>query len=513
MSLYQKYRPLKFEETLTQTHITNILQSSLKKNNLGHAYLFVGTRGAGKTSLARIFARALNCQNTQFVKKTGEPCNECESCKLSLNSSHPDIIEMDAASNRGIEEIRLLKESVDFVPSMGINKVYIIDEVHMMTKEAFNALLKTLEEPPKHVVFIMCTTEVFKIPPTIISRSQVFELKFASLEEIVDKMSLILGKEGRDIDTEGKKFIAKLGKGSFRDTESILEKVLNSSEKKQLSFEEVTKVLGFTQFALINEAKDILYSKDLLKAQSLFQDNLEDGSIINFVYQLSELIYEDVILELKKGSGDKFKIELFDFLTSLDKDLKNTLSPKMIFIAKILNFISNFTLATPVQVIQHVVEVTKPVEEKKVEKPVVTAKGRFNPSAILRKEKATQAVKTETEEKPKSASTRISKIDFLEFVKERNSFLYRFFVHKDFEIKENKIVVEASRKMEKDLLVKPATQSIIREFGEKVGTNITISAGETKVDHNATEEKAIERVSKKVEDLTDEEIKDVFKLK
>ncbi len=237
MSLYQKYRAINFEEVLTQSHVTDTLQAALKNSNHGHAYILVGTRGTGKTSIARIFARALNCINDKHVNENGEPCNQCESCILSLKSSNIDIIEMDAASNRGIDEVRNLKESVDYLPSNGKYKVYIIDEAHMMTKEAFNALLKTIEEPPKHVVFVMCTTEIFKLPPTILSRSQVFELKPASIVQIVSKIDKILQNEGAEIEEEGKRIIAKLGKGSYRDTESILEKVIINGSGKIISID------------------------------------------------------------------------------------------------------------------------------------------------------------------------------------------------------------------------------------------------------------------------------------
>ncbi|GIW57535.1 MAG: DNA polymerase III subunit gamma/tau [Candidatus Dojkabacteria bacterium] len=341
MSLYQKYRAKNFKEVLTQKHATQILQNALKQQSYGHAYLLVGTRGSGKTSIARIFARALNCDDAEFVQNHGEPCNQCKSCQMALSGNHSDIIEMDAASNRGIDEIRMLKESIEFVPSLGKKKVYIIDEVHMMTKEAFNALLKTLEEPPEHVVFILCTTELHKVPSTIVSRTQVLELRFASIDEIISKMNFILENEGYEIDEEGKMFIAKLGKGSFRDTESILEKVLHFSQSTKISFAEVTQILGFSNFSIVIEFKDLLYSKDLLKIQSFINDYVDEGNIVNFNYQVSEAIYEDILFDLKNNFLDQYKLAIFECLCGLEKDLKGVLNQKILYAAKIMNFIAS----------------------------------------------------------------------------------------------------------------------------------------------------------------------------
>ena len=515
MSLYQKYRSKTFQEILTQNHITTILQASLRKQSFGHAYLFVGTRGAGKTSLARIFARALNCEDKANLKKSGEPCNKCESCKLSLSGNHPDIIEMDAASNRGIDEIRSLKESVEFMPSMGSKKVYIIDEVHMMTKEAFNAILKTLEEPPLHVVFIMCTTEMHKIPSTIISRSQVFELKFASLEEIVKKIDVILKGEKKSIDQAGKEFIAKLGKGSFRDTESILEKVLKSNDNDELAFEDIVKSLGFSELTLVNEFKDLLYGKDLLNTQSLLQERLDEGSISNFNYQVSEIIYEDIVAELQKGVSDSFKIRLFEYLCGIDKEIRGSLSQKILYIAKILTFLSKETTTiSDIPPKEVIAKVEKDIYKEIDEKPVFEEKNtRINPAALLRKKmqenKKTEQPAQETENDIKKSSP-ISKIDFLEFIKSKNTFLYRFFTHKDFEIRGGQIVVDCEKKMERDLLSKLSTQKIIEEFGSKYNANLRIEFAELKINKKTEEEKEVAKISKKVEDLSEEEIKNIF---
>ncbi len=531
MSLYQKYRAKKFSEILTQGHVKSILQSSLKTNSFGHAYLFVGTRGTGKTSLARIFARALNCQNLDLLKETGEPCNECQSCILSLNGSHTDIIEMDAASNRGIDEVRSLKESVDFLPSIGKYKVYIIDEAHMMTKEAFNALLKTIEEPPKHIVFIMCTTELFKLPATIISRSQVFELRNASIDEIVAKIDVILKAEGADIDNDAKRMIAKLGKGSFRDTESILEKLIGSAKDKLLDLDGVVTALGLSSIMLIENVKKVLYTKDLKVLQSILENELDEGSISNFNHQLAESVYEDIVESLASNQVDAYKYEIFDFLASVDKELRNTTNPKLLYIAKLLNYVKNYSgpgyivtasnhsPASQNQSSQPALSVPSSTNSAEGEiDSITTERMKKNPSELLRERlKRTPQSGDGERNLPNSNSETskskvISKIDFLNFMKDKNSYLFRFFSSHEFQIGDDKIIVQAEKQMEKDLMMRTQTLDIINIFAEKFGTNLRLEIGDPKIDMRKKEEKVVAEIQKKVEDLGDDELENIFKV-
>lgn len=232
VALYRKYRPQEFKEVLGQEHIVNVLEGALKMGNIAHAYLFAGSRGTGKTSIARIFAGAIGC-------------------------SANDLYEIDAASNRGIDGVRELRESVRTLPFDSKYKVYIVDEVHMLTKEAFNALLKTLEEPPKHVVFILATTEMNKVPDTIISRCQTFQFKKPSQRILKDLVLRIAKKEGFSLEPSSADLIALLGEGSFRDTQGILQKVISASEDKKISIEEVENIAGAPKNDLVN---DILLS-------------------------------------------------------------------------------------------------------------------------------------------------------------------------------------------------------------------------------------------------------------
>ncbi len=223
---YTKYRPQKFTEISSPNQVAEALMTQVKSGKVEHAYLFVGSRGTGKTTTARILAKAVNCL---AVKKNGDPCNECAVCKAVQVGSFLDLIEIDAASNRGIDDIRELKDRIKLAPSFGKKKVYIIDEVHMLTTEAFNALLKTLEEPPKHTMFILCTTEIHKVPDTIKSRCQVFKFKRATITQLVEKLDEITKKEGAQLSKDELKKVAQAAFGGFRDAETLLQQVIEGN--------------------------------------------------------------------------------------------------------------------------------------------------------------------------------------------------------------------------------------------------------------------------------------------
>ena len=264
----QKWRPQLFREVVGQTHVTQTLQNQIKSDRLGHAYLFWGPRGTGKTTVARLFAKAINClkptQETEFDQTvTGEPCNECDACKQITQGSSFDVIEMDAASNRGIDTIRDLRENVKLSPASYKYKVYIIDEVHMLTQEGFNALLKTLEEPPGHVMFIMATTEHTKIPKTIVSRCQDFDFRYLSSEEIVERLQLIAADEDITANNQVLALIARQSEGCLRDAENLLERLV-SSGRKELTLENVEETLGLGSSFLLNELAESIINQNLI---------------------------------------------------------------------------------------------------------------------------------------------------------------------------------------------------------------------------------------------------------
>ena len=256
-ALYRIYRPTNFDEVVGQTHITQTLKNAIVQNRIAHAYLFCGPRGTGKTSIAKIFAKTLNCTNSQDA-----PCGVCENCKMAANGSHPDIIEIDAASNNGVDEVRNLIDKVKYAPMQGKFKIYIIDEVHMMTSGAFNALLKTIEEPPAHVIFIFATTEPNKVLPTIISRCQRFDFNKVSMHDIKYRLSVVCKNEGIEIDENGLTLIAQLADGGMRDALSILDQCVAYCSS-HIDVNDIRKIYGVVTSEDIGKLFYSVYKKDV----------------------------------------------------------------------------------------------------------------------------------------------------------------------------------------------------------------------------------------------------------
>ena len=280
----RKWRPLVFEDVVGQSHVTNTLRNAIASNRLAHAYIFSGVRGTGKTTTARILAKAINC----LSPKDSNPDNECEICKEITAGRSLDVIEIDGASNRGVEEIRNLRESVRYTPSRGKYKVYIIDEVHMLTKEAFNALLKTLEEPPEHVIFIFATTEAHKIPMTILSRCQRFDFRRISIEEIAANLRSVAKGEGMTIDEEALMIVAKKGDGSLRDAQSIFDQI-RSFCGNTITAGDVLKVLNVVDQELFFRVTDLIKARDAKGGIQLVDEIVKSGyDLREFLGGLSE---------------------------------------------------------------------------------------------------------------------------------------------------------------------------------------------------------------------------------
>ncbi|MFA6542393.1 MAG: DNA polymerase III subunit gamma/tau, partial [Bacteroidota bacterium] len=280
----RKWRPMVFDDVIGQTHVSNTLRNALAQNRLAHAFIFSGTRGCGKTTTARILARAVNCLNP----KNFEPCNECEICKEIIDGRSLDVIEIDGASNRGVDEIRNLRESVRYTPTRGKKKVYIIDEVHMLTKEAFNALLKTLEEPPPHVLFIFATTELHKVPATILSRCQRYDFRRISIDEIVGRLKFIAGKETITIDDDALLIIAKKGDGSMRDAQSIFDQVVSFCGTT-ITAQQVSDALNIVDLDLFFRVSDVLRAKDPNAGLLLVEEVINSGfDVKEFISGIAE---------------------------------------------------------------------------------------------------------------------------------------------------------------------------------------------------------------------------------
>lgn len=306
LAIYRKYRPATFNEVLGQELIVQILKEAAKSDKLAHAYLFAGPRGTGKTTTARIIAKIANCKkraSDAAFKKHGNPCNECAMCKSIDEGRNFDVIEIDAASNRGIDEIRNLKETIRVSPVSGGFRIFIIDESHMLTKEAFNALLKTLEEPPAYVIIILATTEVEKIPMTISSRAQQFHFHRVTLKQIFEKLSRIASEEKINVSREALELIASSAEGSFRDAESLLDQLI-SSGNKEIVLEDVEKIIGKVGFDKLSEFSEFLITKNLDRALETLSQ-IEDAGYNLTQFTKDALIYLRRVAALKYSPGIK----------------------------------------------------------------------------------------------------------------------------------------------------------------------------------------------------------------
>ncbi|MEK9154981.1 MAG: DNA polymerase III subunit gamma/tau [Patescibacteria group bacterium] len=312
LALYRKYRPKTLSDLLGQEIIVEVIRNAAKNDKLAHAYLFYGQRGSGKTTTARLIAKIANCetrQKNEKFKNTGEPCNNCQKCKEIDEGKSLDVIEIDAASNRGIDEIRNLKEGIKFSPTSSAYKVYIIDEAHQLTKDAFNALLKTLEEPPAHALFILATTEYEKMPATIVSRTQRFHFKRLPMIKIVEKLKSIIKAENIKADDAVLELIASSSEGSVRDAESLLDQI--TSLEKEISLEEVEKILGRAGFSKTSQLAEALIKNNAEEALGILAKVNEGGyNLTQFNKDLIAYFRRVLALKFSPALEEEFKKEL-----------------------------------------------------------------------------------------------------------------------------------------------------------------------------------------------------------
>ena len=295
-ALYRKFRPINFNDMVGQDHITKTLKNQIMSEKVGHAYIFTGGRGTGKTTTAKILARAVNCLNP----KDGEPCNECEICKEILEGSLTDVVEMDAASNNSVEDIRGIREEVNFLPTKAKYRVYIIDEVHMLSTGAFNALLKTLEEPPEHVKFFLATTEPQKLPATILSRCQRFDYKKISNEDVIKRLKIICSESKINITEEALNIIATLSEGAMRDAISILERC--AQEQAQIiDVKEVKELVGLPSIESIFKITKAILNKQEIEALEIAEEVINQGKdIYNFLWEIIKYVKDILLFQATK---------------------------------------------------------------------------------------------------------------------------------------------------------------------------------------------------------------------
>ena len=346
-ALYRVYRPQKFEDVVGQEHITKTLRNQIENNNIGHAYLFSGTRGTGKTSTAKIFARAVNC----LESKDQEPCNNCDVCKDILNDNIMDVVEIDAASNNSVDDIRELRESVKYSPTKAKYKVYIIDEVHMLSQGAFNALLKTLEEPPSYVIFILATTEPHKIPATILSRCQRFDFKRVTVKDITSRMKKICSEEDIEVEDKALNLIARNSQGALRDALSILDQCISFGDEK-IEYNDVVELLGtvnieqlfdLAQYIINQDTKEslkvlnefIVWGKDIRNLINDLIDHFRNLMICKVSTDLDEIIsLPDEIIDQLRSQADTVNnndlIRILNILSTTQDNIKTASNPRVV---------------------------------------------------------------------------------------------------------------------------------------------------------------------------------------
>jgi len=341
MALYRKFRPQEFHDVKGQDHIVTALKNQIRTERIGHAYLFTGTRGTGKTTVAKILARAVNCEHPN---EDGSPCNECETCKHILSGNSMNVIEIDAASNNGVDNIRDIIEEVSYPPTEGKYKVYIIDEVHMLSKPAFNALLKTLEEPPSYVIFVLATTEVQMVPITILSRCQRYDFHRITIDTIAKRMRELMDAEGIEIEDKAIRYIAKCADGSMRDGLSLLDQCIAFYMNQKITYDGVLQQLGAVDNEIFQKLLGNIRSKNTVGAISIIEDVVNEGReltqfVNDFVWYMRNLLLaksmenaEDV-LEMStenyrqlKETADKIEDQILTryirILSELSNDMK-----------------------------------------------------------------------------------------------------------------------------------------------------------------------------------------------
>lgn len=512
LALYRRFRPTTFDKVIGQNHITTTLINQIKTNKIGHAYLFCGARGTGKTSTAKIFARAINC----LSPVNGSPCGKCKNCLALEGVNSPDVFEIDAASNNRVENIRELRDKISYPPVTGKYKVYIIDEVHMLTGEAFNALLKTLEEPPAHAVFILATTESHKIPATILSRCMRFDFRLVDNKELVKLVSGIFDEIGRKYTLDAVRHIARSGEGCVRDTLSVAE-ICTSFCEGEITLEKVLSVLGATDDGELIKLADAILSGDRGYALNVIDSLIKNGKSIGTIFKdLNELLRETVIAstasenflalteekyeELKK-LGEKYSVNeilrIMEILALAEGEIRYSSQPRILLETAVLKACTPkadydlSALALRVAELEKRLQGVLSGEEKvklSVEQNDTTNKTEVKNEA---KERFSETVKKSEPIKstPEKKETNLSNVNIKQTVEDKKVWgtviralrrtsitLYAVCSERIAEVKDGKLIVYADSEGNYNMLTKPENFEILRKAVESVCSLETVIA-------------------------------------
>ena len=376
VALYRKYRPITFDELVGQDHITNILKNQIINDKISHAYIFSGSRGTGKTSTAKIFSRAVNCLNPH----DGNPCNECQACKSILNDDTTDVVEMDAASNNSVENIRTIRQEVMYATTNLKYKIYIIDEAHMLSTSAFNALLKTLEEPPQNVIFILATTEEHKLLPTILSRCMRFEFKKISIEDVVKRIKYILDDSKVQYDEEALTYVAQICDGGMRDALSILERCIDDKSSK-ITLENIQNIIGASDKKVLEALANNILEYNLNEANTKTNQILNTGKDARYITsELTEIFMNKM---LKDDGKNKLRYGyIIKELSKLDAGLRQAINVNILFKAKIMELCSEIIYNSEDELLEKIEKLELRI--KKLEESGVTVVNVEAPQAVTK---------------------------------------------------------------------------------------------------------------------------------